>query len=308
MKYIDLHLHLDGALSIANVRTIAGMQNIRLPETDAELRELLNNPKLPYRLLQTKESITKAVEILLKELKEQDIIYTELRITPQLHTGLGLSQEDAIVAALQGIEQSGADCSLILVCQRGEENERDNLITCKLAERYLGRGVVAVDLAGSEKQYPNENFTIIFNYCTSKDIPFTVHCGTEVGAESVESALLYGARRLGHGLRAIEKRDVIKEIVDRKIPLEICPICNMALKVMPKAEYPLKKYIQMGVKVTINTDCPTYWHTNIKKEFEFIKQEFNITEEEINRIMLNTVEAAFVGEEHKAALRSKIFS
>lgn len=321
MKYIDLHLHLDGSLSIDNARDLAKMQNIGIPESDLELKKLLCAPEIcsslddylkcfefPLRLLQTKESISKSVTNLLEELKANDLIYVEIRFAPQLHTRMGLSQEDAVMAVLEGASKSDLPCGIILCCMRGDENERENLITCKLAEKYQGQGVVALDLAGSESKYPTEDFIQIFNFAYSKHIPLTVHCGEAAGPESVEQALLYGCRRIGHGIRAIENKSIMREIIDRKIALELCPKSNMDTKAMPKEQYPIKKFIQMGVLVTLNTDNLAVSNTTIQDQFEIVKSEFNITDEEVNRIQLNAVNAAFASDSLKERLRSQIFS
>ena len=321
MKYIDLHLHLDGSISIKNARVLAKMQNIGIPESDDELKSLLCAPEdcaslddylkcfeFPLRLLQTKESISKAVYNLLEELKANDLIYAEVRFAPQLHTRMGLSQDDVVTAAIEGASKSELPCGIILCCMRGEDNERENLITCKLAEKYQGQGVVALDLAGAESIYPTEDYIQIFNFAYSKHIPLTVHCGEAAGPESVEQALLYGCKRIGHGVRAIENKAVMREIIDRKIVLELCPKSNMDTKAMPKEQYPIKRFMQMGVLITLNTDNLSVSDTTIQKQYEIVKTEFNITDEEVNRIMLNSVDAAFASDSVKERLRSQIFS
>lgn len=106
---------------------------------------------------------------------------------------------------------------------RGSDNEELNKETIRIAHRYLGRGVVALDLAGAEKLYPTKQFVGIFKEALAYNIPFTIHAGEADGEESIKTAIYMGAERIGHGIRAAWSEDMIKELADKKIPLELCP-------------------------------------------------------------------------------------
>ena len=219
MGYIDLHLHLDGAVTPDIARQLAVLQGIKLPETDEELRKLLMVPasceslndflkcfELPLSLLQTREGLTEAVCLVSDKLISDGVEYAELRFAPQLHKDKGMSQEDAVIAALTGLEKTSLHANLILCCMRGNGNETENYETLELAHKYLtdDGGVVAIDLAGAEALFPTSDYRELFKKAADYNIPFTIHAGEADGPGSIRLAVEYGARRIGHGVRAFE--------------------------------------------------------------------------------------------------------
>ena len=149
MKYIDLHLHLDGSITTEIAKKLAKLQNITLPTEDDEeltnmlmynvrgnLVEFLKRFDLPLQLLQTYEGLKEATYLVLEDMKKAGNIYVELRYAPQLHTQKGLSQEDAIKAVLEGTKKSSLKANIILCLMRGDGNEKANLETVELAKKY----------------------------------------------------------------------------------------------------------------------------------------------------------------------------
>ena len=210
---VELHLHLDGALSINNCRKLAKIQNINIPDEDAishmmisssrccDLNEFLTKFEFPLSLLQTREGIKEAVKNLQEELIEQGIIYAEIRFAPQLHLKKGLNQEEVVIAAIEGLNSSTLKSNLILCCMRGNNNHEANMETINLANKYLGKGVCAIDLAGAEGLYPTIDFKDIFDYAKELGVPFIIHAGEAAGPKSVYDAICFGAQRIGHGVR-----------------------------------------------------------------------------------------------------------
>lgn len=172
---IDLHLHLDGSLSVRTVRALAQMQGVEVPKQDEELLKILQVDRkcsnlneylekfdFPCSLLQEKESISLAVFNLEEELREQGLIYAEIRFAPQLHTRKGLTQAEVVEAAVDSLKRSAFHCNLILCCMRGQDNHAQNCETVKIAAQYMGKGVCAIDLAGAEALDATENFEDLF--------------------------------------------------------------------------------------------------------------------------------------------------
>lgn len=320
---IDLHCHLDGAITVLAAKKLAEIQNIRLPfENDEELESLLSVPEsceslteflkcfaLPLTLLQTKEGITEAVKLILDEKAEEGMKYIELRFAPQLHCERGLSQEDAVLAALEGLKGSKVHCNLILCCMRGEKLTEKNLETVRLAKKYLVEdgGVVALDLAGAEALFKTENFALEFGEAKKLGVPFTIHAGEADGWQSVKTALDFGAVRIGHGVRAWQNEELLKYIEENNIVLEMCPNSNRQTKaVEDMSVYPLRKFLEMGIKVTVNTDDPAICRTTLQKEFEFLRKNYGLTKAEEKKLLLNAIDAAFTTEENKEKLRNLI--
>ena len=317
---IDLHLHLDGSLSVKTVKELAALQNIEIPEKEEELLKLLRinddckdlteyleKFAFPGKLLQTKEAIAISVFNLQEELKEQGLIHAEIRFAPQLHTLEGLSQREVIEAAIDGLNRSDFSAELIICCMRGNDNHEANLETVKLAKDYIGKGVCCIDIAGAEALFPTENFADLFALAREDGTPFTIHAGEADGPKSVYKALEYGTKRLGHGVRSLEDPALIEKIVSEGITLELCPTSNLHTCMFPTMEeYPLRKLMDAGVKVTINTDNMTVSNITLEKEFGKLIAAFNLTDDEIKGFARNSVAACFASEEKKKELLEKI--
>ncbi len=316
-KYIDLHLHLDGAITMEIARELALLQDIPLPSTDdSELRDLLSVTEscrdlndflkcfdLPLTLLQTKQGLCQAVRLVQENIKAQGVAYAEIRFAPQLHCQKGLSQQEAIEAALEGLGQSRLPCNLILCCMRGSGRENDE--TLELARQYLVEdgGVVALDLAGAEGLFPTKDYIALFERARRYGIPFTIHAGEADGATSVRDALAMGASRIGHGVRGIEDPAVMEYLAKNHIPLEMCPTSNRQTRaVADMSQYPLKKYLDAGIPVTINTDDMAISRTTLAMEFQYAQSLLGLSETDIRRLKRNAVNAAFTSDKTKREL------
>ena len=324
-KYIDLHAHLDGCITGDIARKLAALQQRTLTtEDDGELLSLLSVPDscenlndflkcfdLPLSLLQTEEALEEAVYLILSDMKENGVIYAELRFAPQFHTRKGMSQEMAVQAALKGLKRSPIPGNLILCCMRGDSNEKENLETLELTRRYLTEdgGVVAADLAGAEALFPTEDFEMLFAKAGEYNIPFTIHAGEAGDADDVRTAIRMGARRIGHGVRIAGHEDVIALVKDKGIFLEMCPTSNRQTKAVDDmSKYPLKDFLEKGIKVTLNTDDPAIERTTLAREFTYMEQLVELSPEQEKQLLLNSVKAAFTSDARKEDLRRQILS
>ena len=322
---IDLHLHFDGSLLPRMVLELADEQGIELPAREPDelklfltapadcesLNEYLEKFDLPLLVLQTKEAIRKGMYTLASSLKEQGMLYAEIRFAPQLHTKKGLTQDQVVKAAILGLQEALAGsffkAKLILCCMRGTDNLEENLLTVRTAAAYLGRGVAAVDLAGAEALYPTEDYEKVFALARELSVPFTIHAGEADGAESVWAALRMGACRIGHGVRAGEDAELLAELRKRHIPLEMCPSSNVQTKAVPSfSEHPVLQYLRQGLAVTVNTDNMTVSDTTIDREFRLLQEELGMTREERKTLLLNAADAAFLTEEERWRLKDVI--
>ena len=314
---VDLHLHLDGSISLQSAKALAQMQGIELcsdeelltklhvSEDCRDLCEYLEKFDFSLSLLQTKEAISEAVYRLCEELCEQGLVYVEIRFAPQLHLKRGLSQEAVVEAAIDGTKKSEMLATLILCCMRGKDNHEQNITTVDVAKKFLGHGVGAVDLAGAEALYPNEAFAEVFEYARENEIPFTLHAGEASGALSVRSAIAMGACRIGHGVRSVEDEALISELAKSKIALELCPTSNLNTKVFESLkDYPIKKLLQAGVTVCVNTDNTSVSNTTLAKELEKLDELFAFSDDELYIIVKNAVSVSFAN----ADVKEKVFS
>lgn len=320
--FIDLHAHLDGSITADIARKLADMQNIDIPWDDTQLVDMLSVPEsceslndflkcfeFPLTLLQTKRGISEAVYLVLESMEKTGTVYAEIRFAPALHTREGLTQEEVIEAALEGLNRAHIFSNLILCCMRGQGNEDDNRLTVELARKFLvrNRGVVAVDLAGAEALYPTDSYRQLFAMVKEYGIPFTIHAGEAAGPESVKAAIEMGTVRIGHGVRAVYDNNILNLIKEKGIVLEMCPTSNRQTRaVEDMSKYPLVKYLDMGIKVTINTDDCAIERTDISREFEYIRSAYGITRQQEDTLYYNAVDGAFTDEETKNKLRKLI--
>ena len=321
--YIDLHAHLDGSVTVDIAKKLAALQNIALPtDNDEELLALLSVPdsceslndflrcfELPGRLMQTPEGLQNAVTLVLENMAQDGVIYAELRFAPQFHTLGGMTQEQAVQAAVAGLKNAPIPGNLILCCMRGEGNEKANEETLALAKKYLVKdhGVTAMDLAGAEALFPTVNYLGLFEEAKEAGIPYTVHAGEADGPESVRTAIQTGTKRIGHGVRSMEDEAVMELIREKGITLEMCPTSNRQTHaILDMKQYPLVRFLESGIRVTVNTDDMGIERTCLSKEFDYLKREFGLTEEQQKQVVLNAADAAFASEETKKMLREKI--
>lgn len=317
---IDLHLHLDGSLSLASVKELAAMQKINIPKEDEkilnllqvgpdcrDLNEYLEKFEFPLSLLQTAGAIEKAVCNLQTELSEQGLLYGEIRFAPQLHTRKGLTQSDVVEAAIAGRKKSPFCCELILCCMRGEHKEKANRETVRVAKKYLNQGVCAIDLAGAEALYPTEDYREIFAFAKELGVPYTIHAGEAAGPASVYQALESGADRIGHGVRSVEDARLLKLLSQKEVPLELCPSSNLNTNIYKHIkEYPLRRLMDAGVCVTVNTDNSMVSNTSLKKEYEMLVQAFDLSEQELWKLVMNSVRVSFAKKDTKMWLKEQI--
>ncbi len=322
-KYIELHAHLDGAITVDIAKELANLQNINLnassdnellnmlsvPDTCNSLNDFLKCFALPLTLLQTEKAITKAVYLVLEDMKKDGVVYAELRFAPQLHTKRGLTQKSVIEAAIKGLQQSNIPANIILCCMRGDNNDKENDITVELAHKMLTnhKGVVGVDLAGAEGLYPTSNYKKLFEKANNYGIPFTIHAGEADGIDSVITAVNMGARRIGHGVRIAGNEEVIKLIADKKICLEMCPTSNQMTKAVDNMkDYPIIDFLNKGIKVTVNTDDSAIERTKLSKEFAYLERELGLTKNQEITIFNNAIESAFTTDDIKQELKKLV--
>jgi len=321
-KYIDLHFHLDGSIVSHIAKELAKMDDITLPgENDEELESYLSVKgssnlaqflkcfDLPKKLLQSEKCITEAIKLVADNIKSQGVIYVEIRFAPQYHTKKGLTQEQVVKAAIKGKNEASIKVNLILCFIREKNNKAENEETLRLAKEYFQTGdIAAVDIAGNEAEFPILNYKDLFDKCKEYGIPFTIHAGEADGSLSVKNAINLGAKRIGHGTRAFEDDNVVELIKEKGIFLEMCPTSNektTAVKNM-KDDFPFMKYLEKGIKVTLNTDDMAIAGTTLANEFRYMEENFGLNYEQEKIILSNSIDAAFATDDVKQWLRKEL--
>ena len=149
--------------------------------------------------------------------------------------------------------------------------------------------------AGAAAAYPMAQFMELFQNTRKLEMPFTLHAGECGSVQNIVDAVKAGAGRIGHGIAMRGNSEVQKMIREKGIGVEMCPISNLQTKaVESESQYPLREFLDNGIKVTINTDNRTVSNTTMTKELQFIQEHYRITDEEIRLMMRNAVDTAFI--------------
>lgn len=304
---IDLHCHLDGSLTQSCISNLLGrrveLSELQVADDCKDLAQYLEKFNLPLQGLQTESALYSGAYDFIENVSKENIKYVEVRFAPLLSMCNGLNENKIIEAVLGGLkrgkEKFGVESNIIVSLMRGH-NEEDNLRLVKKVKDYVGYGVCAIDLAGNEAAYPMSEFVNIFKYANSLDIPFTIHAGECGNIKNITDAVECGAKRIGHGIALMGNYDIQKQLAEKKIGIEMCPISNQQTKsVSDISKYPIKEFLTNGLLVTINTDNRTVSNTSISKEIQFIQNNFNITDDEVIRMIRNAFEVSFATDEQK---------
>ena len=306
---IDLHLHMDGSLSLPCFQALASESGLSM--TDAQIREAvmvsdtcqslpeyLQCFELPTRLLQTEKALTLSTFDLIRNLEAQGLFYAELRFAPQHYTRRGLTQQQTVAAVLKGVDmakKAGFHIQIgILLCMLVNGSPADNQETTELAVAYKDIGVAGLDLAGPESAVPKSELQPLFLFACQSGLPFTIHAGECGDYENISRAVSFGARRIGHGCAARFSEDCMRLLEKEQIILEICPTSNVQTRAVPSiSEHPIRMFFDRGIAVTVNTDNMTVSNTTLDKEYALLKKQFHFTDQELAKMSQTAMRGAF---------------
>ena len=317
LNKIDLHLHIDGSAKPETVQELAKKHQIE-PECHMTLDEIRRSMTIPageydpdfltfqppLRVMQTAEGLTRITRELVERLEADGLIYAELRFAPQYHLEGGMTQEDAVLAALDGLQQGLAACKTLraglILCAMNHcdptANHAENVETVRLAARYRGRGICGVDLAGYEERMPE--YADLFALARELGIPATTHSEFTVG-----EALEYGTTRIGHGYQAALVPELTEAVIRKGVTLEMCPDSSLSYDYGLTGDdtHPLYVLFRKGARVTVNTDNLTVLDTSLEFEYQLCRK-MGFTDEDIVRMNNYAIEASFADELTKQAL------
>ena len=321
----ELHVHLDGALRPATMLDLARRQGIQLPADTPDalakamlvrhaknLEEYLEKYQITLSVLQTAEALERVAYEFVVDKAAENVRYVEVRYSPLLHRP-ALTLAQAIEAPLAGIRRASAETGTkvgLIVCAMRTKPPAESLELARVAAEYHSAGVTAFDLAGAERGHPAKEHRTAFEYAAGHGMACTCHAGEGDGPHSIHQALHEcGAQRIGHGTRLLEDPALFDEVVQRRVPLEMCLTSNVHTHVVPSvAEHPFKRYFQQGVVVTLNTDGPLTDGITLTDEYFLAHAVLGLSPDELQRVVLNGCESAFLPEYEKVALVSRVQS
>jgi len=316
---IELHCHLDGSLSPDFVKNTLELsetssqisQSLIAPGNCKSLKEYLNCFDLPVKCLQSEKNITLGIMDVMAQAAAENVKYIELRFAPALSLQEGLTYREIYEASIEGLRKGKAKYDIdgnIIVCAMRHHSQETNIQVLKEALPYLGQGICAMDLAGDEAAFDNEKFVRLFEAARKYNMPFTIHSGECGRAENVRISLSLGAKRVGHGIALIKEPELMVLCAERKLGIEMCPTSNFQTGAVSSDEiYPLRKFLDTGLSVCINTDNRTVSHTTMSDELYLCVSKLGLTENELASIYRNSIELTFADDNIKNHLYSLIW-
>jgi adenosine deaminase len=321
---VELHVHLEGAISVPTLLTLADRHGIALPaRTEAELAAWLEFRDFPHfaevyqtisRCIQTPEDLETLTYEFLREQTRQHIWHTEFTFTAWTHfRNWGLPYAEQFAALHQARQRAERDfgvSSLVVVdIPRGYASAAEALVMTEQAIRAQHLGVAALGLGGYEVGNPVAPYRASFDLAHEAGLPCILHAGETEGSASIWEALEAGhSRRIGHGVRCLEDPALVAHLREHRIPLEVCPSSNVCLKVVDSyAAHPLPRLLAEGLYVTLNSDDPALFGTTLTEEFQKAHQVLDIPLAELQQLTQNTLDASLLTEIQRAALQARRF-
>lgn len=316
----ELHIHIEGSLEPELMFEIADRNSIKLPFNSVEDAKKAYN----FQNLQSFLDIYYAgASVLLHEADfyhltwnylqkavSQNVLHTEIFFDPQTHTARGIPFEiviNGIQQALKdGREKLGISAKLILCFLRHLSAELA-MATLQEALPYKN-AIAAVGLDSSELGNPPAKFQAVFDKARQEGFLTVAHAGEEGVAEYIWEAIeLLKVSRIDHGVRCIQDPHLVKYLADHQIPLTVCPLSNVKLRVFDSmAQHNLKQLLDLGLCVTVNSDDPAYFGGYIVENFAAAKAALNLDNKDIYQLAKNSFVASFLSPEEKQHLIDKL--
>ena len=311
---VELHCHLDGSLSREfierRLNRKVSQSELSVSDDCRSLNEYLEKFDLPGKCIMDEEGLSEAGYDVLKSMKQENVCYAEIRFAPLLSETEDMNCAKVIEALLAGLEKGKKDFGIeygVITCAMRHHSEEENRRMIRTAREYLGYGVCAADLAGAEALYPMSEFMELFQETKKLGMPFTLHAGECGSVQNILDSVEAGAGRIGHGIAMRGHREVQKELQRKGIGIEMCPVSNLQTKAVESTkDYPMREFLDNGLKVTVNTDNRTVSNTTLTKELAFIQKTYEITDEEIRLMMKNAVDVAFADDAVKERILKRL--
>ncbi|KGJ04608.1 adenosine deaminase [Paracoccus halophilus] len=318
LKKVELHLHLEGAAPPGFIRAKAAEKHQDISRIfDAkgaysyrDFNGFLRVYEAASSVLTSPRDYAGLLAEVLAECAEQGAIYVELFVSPEFCGGGDLSAWRDYLAAMDEVAQAarrdGIDSRAVLTAIRhfGPERARKTAIC---AAETGGGWVAGFGIAGAEDAGRLPDFAWGFDCAREAGLGLTAHAGEWGGPDQIRDALSLGVSRIGHGISAVHDPALLRDLAERQITLELCPGSNVALGIVPGwAAHPIARLADAGLRVTVSTDDPPFFHTTLCHEYQMLADAFGWAEDEFRQMNLWAVDAAFCDGDTKAALRKDL--
>jgi adenosine deaminase len=309
----ELHLHIEGSFEPELMFKIAKRNNIKIPYNSVEeieeaykfdcLQDFLDIYYQGASVLITEQDFYDLTYSYLQKCATQNVRHTEIMFDPQTHTERGVAFETVI----NGISNACNDAkdklgvsSLLIMSYLRHLSEDDAFKTLNESLPFKNK-ITAVGLDSSEKGNPPSKFKNVYEASVKEGYIPVAHAGEEGSADYVWEAIdILGIKRIDHGNNSLQDEKLVKQIIKRDLALTVCPLSNTALKVVDDLKnHPLKKMMNLGLKVTINSDDPAYFGGQVNKNYLEIQKSLNLTKKELYTLAKNSFQYSLLNESKK---------
>jgi adenosine deaminase len=323
---VELHRHLEGSLRLKTMLEIARAGGITVPVNTGPLSSLVQVQKsepstyqnflakfstlrLFYRSPEVIHRITReAVE----DAALDNIRYLELRFTPVAlsraeHFALGDVMDWVCESAFHAAREFGLKVGLIASVNRHEIVELAEQVAWLAADR-IGRGLVGLDLAGNEAEFPAQPFAGVFREARQAGLKVTIHAGEWGGSSNVREAMeVFNADRIGHGVRVVEDASTVALARERGVAFEVCVTSNYQTGVSPSLyTHPMMQMLRDGLCITIGTDDPSISQITLSDEYQRACEELTMSRQMLKERILAAAGASFQPEPEREKLLSQL--
>jgi len=316
----ELHLHIEGTLEPEQMFELAKRNNIQIPFKNInEAKEAYNFSNLESFL----KTYYEGAKVLIKEqdffdltwayalkCKEDNIVHTEIFFDPQTHTDRGINFDiviNGIYKALQKAEKEFGLSFKIIMCflRHLDEEEGFKILDQALAHKDK---IYGVGLDSSETGNPPNKYEKLFKKAIEYGFITVAHAGEEGPPEYMWEALnLLNVKRIDHGVQCLKDEKLVEKLSKNQIPLTVCPLSNIKLRVFNKLEeHNLKKMLDKKLMVMVNSDDPAYFGGYLNKNLIETQAALNLSKDEIKTLLVNSFKSSFLNEEEKKEWISKI--
>jgi len=316
----DLHMHIEGSIEPQLMLDLAARNGMKLRWATAEalrsayrftsLQSFLDLYFEGCKVLVTERDFHDVIRAYLRRAHEDGVVRAELFIGPQSFTERGVTIEELMSGMLGAMEAArrahGMSVGLMISVHR-HRTEADAMAVLDQIMPWKDR-IVGIGMGGAEVGNPPSKFSRFFQAARARGFRTTVHAGEEGPAAYVREALeLLHVDRIDHGNACLADPDLVRDLAERRIPLTVCPLSNLRLKVVPTlARHPLKALMAQGLHVTVNSDDPPYFGGYVTENLLACRDALGLSPEEIVRLARNGLEAAFVTEEERQVLLGRL--
>jgi len=316
----ELHLHIEGTFEPELMFNIASRNHISIKQKSVEeLKKAYDFTNLQHFLdiyyegasvLITKLDFYDLTWAYLEKVHLQNVQHTEIFFDPQTHTSRGIKLSTVIEgineALIDGRKKLGISSNLIL-CFLRHLSEAEAFQTLENALEFKDL-IIGVGLDSSERGHPPSKFKRVFEQALKEGFKTVAHAGEEGPAEYVWEAIdLLKVSRIDHGNNSLHDENLVDELVTRKIPLTVCPLSNLKLKVVAQMKnHPLKTMLEKGLFVTVNSDDPAYFGGYINDNFLAVSTALNLNKEDIFLLAKNSFNASFLDEDTKREMIERV--